>query len=1210
MKMYRLRIAKYSLALGLGAGAWFTMANGVPVDPEFPHFKPDRHVVTSVAAVELSTARADHAMLENGQVSYFRPWSNISNGAGDVIKFLVDTNNNPITSVNLDVPDIDNARYVPDGGDQTTWSANQVMMDKLQSDPTWWDNSSGANKRRVFTRIQQVDVSDYGQVAFTYNNLQGLKSADVGGNGSIIITDMFSQELVRYIRGDRTTEKALGGSFDNRISLLGPVINGNLVYVNSNQGNGYGLASYTASGHVRPSDLLVVPSQDGMVHVFDALSGEEKYAYLPSMGLYRLSRATTGEEFYGVDGKVSVADAPGPNGWSTYALGGMGRGGKGFYILELTDSPSEDGNHILYERRGTNSRLIDAAQNPIADSDSEDADMGMIFEQAAVYRFKDGNVYAVFGNGYNSESRNSVLYMYRFNDGATFKTPISVFAGDPLEDAGSGLGMPALWDDNGDDIVDYGYVGDIDGNIWRLDFTVDPKAPTFTKLYSGNPNQPILQRLVLSDYGDDVIVYGVTGRMFSEEDFDEYNGLTQRIVAVRDDFSANLSMDITSSTMVGFNTIVSGDSMTLSPKQANRTIKFRVEPGQQADYGFFVDMPGGMTMVHPIGLRQGRLRIPVTKMERNTYDAVDPDDDALEVRESWDCHVDFLTAVLSDPAFDDGEDDKINGDYAVCRRLGRVEDGTLLRSSERIMYRNDQRQDYIFLNGAVYLPYTPPDAPPPPPTGDPLPPGNLLGGHIDLDTNYAPGPRWDGDGVEKAATHDHAYDVMTCSSMFDIRNMKNPMQYADIKDDCEATAAELGGEAGKVGKGAKVDSFATDNGSIDRTLSATTKFFLTVSNADINPSAMLVLSDRCRISVAEYQVAIQKALEVGVPTFLPDASTNPADSCNGQSMLFTIQQIESSGVPFSVVWPRDGLMNGGVIPSEPGDHKDGEFTNNRPRAGALYFQLIHESAFSWNNFNANLGSDPTDFVWNVSVTYPGQTPTIVHFKDPVAGKSYRGVNYRGNKAEDMMMAIWVYWHAKTCDGVKSYTDDDDYWKVGGDYQECVKRYSPYVRSQCTSALYSALSAANEPDIVAQMATNQSFPAMVQIARDATCTSAGCQAAKDIVNNASNAPGLSGNAGGVGCGDVADNEINFNQFDPGDVSDVIPPNGTGGSGGGGGVIGSDLTELVGGSPVPIDNSTGGGSGIIPPQCIVCGQISFTKPTVQRRMMQSGATRPNQ
>ena len=410
MKTPKSNIARWAIAVSGVALSSFAISNLISgdVDPEFPHFEPDKHVVTALPAVELSTARSNANMLSNNEVFYYRAWSNMASGAGDILRFIIDENNNPQTEVNLNVPDLNNAQYVPHGGDGDTWSANQIMIKKLEDDPTWWDNRTGSNKRRVFTRIQAINGSDYGQIPFTHNALSPVKALVDDGGGNLVFGDMFPDNLVRHIRGDRLTERRQGGSFPNRHSLIGSVIHSNLVFVNSNQSFGYGLTSFATSGHARPDNLLVVPSQDGMVHVFDAITGEEKYAYVPSMVLHGMSQSKAGGVFYGVDGKVTVADALGPDGWGTFAAGGMGRGGKGFYILELTDTADENGSNILYERRGTNTLLLDIDENVFSDSDSEDADIGMIFEKPAIYRFSDNNIYAVFGNGYNSESRNAV----------------------------------------------------------------------------------------------------------------------------------------------------------------------------------------------------------------------------------------------------------------------------------------------------------------------------------------------------------------------------------------------------------------------------------------------------------------------------------------------------------------------------------------------------------------------------------------------------------------------------------------------------------------------------------------------------------------------------------------------------------------------------------------------------------------------------------
>lgn len=90
-------------------------------------------------------------------------------------------------------------------------------------------------------------------------------------------------------------------------------------------------------------------SNDGMLHSIDAETGKELWAYIPDLvlpNIYKLADTNYKQNHqYFVDGTPETGDicptAPTTSctnsTWKTIIVGGLNRGGKGYYALDITD---------------------------------------------------------------------------------------------------------------------------------------------------------------------------------------------------------------------------------------------------------------------------------------------------------------------------------------------------------------------------------------------------------------------------------------------------------------------------------------------------------------------------------------------------------------------------------------------------------------------------------------------------------------------------------------------------------------------------------------------------------------------------------------------------------------------------------------------------------------------------------------------------------
>ena len=248
--------------------------------------------------------------------------------------------------------------------------------------------------------------------------------------------------------------------------------------------------------------MVYAGANDGMLHGFDAVTGEEVFGFIPSPVFDRLPNLASqsySHEFY-VDGSPSLGDVFYGGAWHTVLVGGLNKGGQGIYALDITNpattlnsAESNANNIVLWEF-----------------TDADDPDLGLTYSQPAIVKLQNDRWAAVFGNGYNntladgspSTTGNAVLFIREFGTGVIHKLDTGV--GIAQAPAGitydNGLSTPALVDLDGDRIVEYAYAGDLYGNMWKFDLrTLDPSdPPTPLRLYEArdaddNP-QPITVR--------------------------------------------------------------------------------------------------------------------------------------------------------------------------------------------------------------------------------------------------------------------------------------------------------------------------------------------------------------------------------------------------------------------------------------------------------------------------------------------------------------------------------------------------------------------------------------------------------------------------------------------------------------------------------------------------------------------------------------------
>jgi Tfp pilus tip-associated adhesin PilY1 len=503
-----------------------------------PLAQPESQPLNYVAAPTLST----YYVGGGGAVAY-GVWFENGTWQGDLIAQAVDTYGQVSATA------LWKARSVfadPAGANandiaSTYWNTTRVVVSTDGGTAAGWSgNRPGASNR----------------IKFRYNDGTAIAgSALTMPQQTLLGPNPTEQEkIVKFVRGyrgderisatqaamrDRNLPQNPSGTLRERYSILGDIIHSNPVYVGTKPIFDYNFSGYqTFKSTTTRAARVYVGANDGMLHAFDASTGREVFAYVPSMLIPKLPKLAKlpYTHTYFVDGELAAGDAYGDFDtcstkpcWRTVLVGGLGAGGKGFFALDVTTTQaSEDEDsaraRILWE--------IGAPSRP------SDGDLGYTFSRPTITRLASGKWIVVAGNGYDSDNGLAVLYLIELDTGKVHKVPVPDNKTPTASDK-NGLSSPLV-------VVDqyynakYVYAGDLDGNLWRFDLgsqtsgAIDTSAISVQRLFKGSPDQPITAAPDFAEHpqGGFIVVFG-TGRAFSDAELSDQSK-TQYIIGVYD----------------------------------------------------------------------------------------------------------------------------------------------------------------------------------------------------------------------------------------------------------------------------------------------------------------------------------------------------------------------------------------------------------------------------------------------------------------------------------------------------------------------------------------------------------------------------------------------------------------------------------------------------------------------------------------------------
>jgi type IV pilus assembly protein PilY1 len=409
------------------------------------------------------------------------------------------------------------------------WSLTDKMETQFAGSG-WSSDTSTTGGRRVVTWNTATERA----VPFRYDALSAAQRSALdspyrdGDDGA---------DLLNYLRGDRSLEQLPGTSsrpYRYRPELLGDIAGSKLTVVgppNRDLSMNKGYGAFKEKWKAR-STIVYFGANDGMLHAingsviettdangkksheFGSDAGKEIFAYVPGQvfqgpngtpgidGLAALGNPSFTHHYYvnatpsshdidfawtykgeTPDGKSpdELDPAPDPD-WHTVLIGGLGKGGRSYYAIDVTDPASMTGESavagkVLWE--------------------FTDEDMGYTYGAPTVVKTDKYGWVVILPSGYNNKTGKGYFFIVHPVTGKLLEK-VSTGEGSATQDAGLAHANAFAFSLS-DGKTDAVYAGDLLGNVWRWDLRGKPRsypAPVkFARLTDDKGNaQPITSR--------------------------------------------------------------------------------------------------------------------------------------------------------------------------------------------------------------------------------------------------------------------------------------------------------------------------------------------------------------------------------------------------------------------------------------------------------------------------------------------------------------------------------------------------------------------------------------------------------------------------------------------------------------------------------------------------------------------------------------------
>jgi type IV pilus assembly protein PilY1 len=337
--------------------------------------------------------------------------------------------------------------------------------------------AAGPSGRQIWTALGATTIN------FTSGEAAALQSA-MG-----VATPEIAADIINWTRGE-----SVANYRERNDWILGDIIHSTPVVVGAPAGfaDDPDYQAFLAANATR-TRMLYVGANDGMLHAFEAASGDEAWAFVPETALPKLATIadTSYCHTYTVDLTPSVEDVLYSNTWHTVLVGGGREGGCGYFALDVTAPGSPQ---LLWQASLPNNKPF-----------SSEVEFATINDTAV----------ALIGSGLDETTGRAYLETYRVADGVHLGS-ILLSSNAGARNKATGARVVDLDLDGNHDLA---YIGDLQGHVWRVAFggSDNPSDWDVTCLWSGS-YQVTATPAPAHGEGGNVLVYFGTGAYLDSPD--------------------------------------------------------------------------------------------------------------------------------------------------------------------------------------------------------------------------------------------------------------------------------------------------------------------------------------------------------------------------------------------------------------------------------------------------------------------------------------------------------------------------------------------------------------------------------------------------------------------------------------------------------------------------------------------------------------------
>jgi type IV pilus assembly protein PilY1 len=465
----------------------------------------------------------------------------------------------------------------------------QTLLDKAHAGnrKIWASNGTGLVKF-------EYNLLGSNQIHFQTGNISGL--SQWSGFDSTQKGLAKEDNLVKYLSGkndyEQTASTAADRLYRTREKILGDIIDSDPTFVGKAK---YDFLddNYTAFklSTASRAETVYVGANDGMLHAFNAQTGEERWAFVPSAVMKNMWKLADNNyrnlHTNFVNGKITVADvcptAPttpcSAAQWRTILVSGLGQGGRGYFALDITESLKNAVNppELLWE----------------FDSSTE-SNLGYSYGRPIITKKMDGKWVVVLTSGYNNtdDGKGRLFILDAMTGNQSLSGGISTGEGGSTYPSGLAQIAGFATSPNANNQTQYIYGGDLLGNLWRFDIddrSSNLNANTVFKLTNISPRKITVTPTLSEIKGKRVIFVG-SGKYLESADLDPQNYEQERLYTFTD---AYITTTLTEAQL-----LARLEPQTLSAASGGT----RTGSGNSPDWsdsltnwGWYADLPGSLS---------------------------------------------------------------------------------------------------------------------------------------------------------------------------------------------------------------------------------------------------------------------------------------------------------------------------------------------------------------------------------------------------------------------------------------------------------------------------------------------------------------------------------------------------------------------------------------------------------------------------------------